>query len=66
MGLVCINGGQGGAISAPWEEGKLHLGPIPSISLVTSQHCCLLFAPVQDEGNDFDGLADRYDNSLVS
>ena len=66
MGPVCINGGQGGSFNVPWEERQPHLGLDPSVSLAISQHCCLLSASVQYEGNDFDGLADRYDNRLVS
>ena len=66
MGLVCINGWQGGALNAPWEERHPRLGLGPSVSLVISQRCFLLFAPVQYEGNNFDGLVDKYDNGLVS
>ena len=60
MGLVCINCGHNGAFNVPWEEMKLHLGLDPSISQVISQHCCLLSALVQYEGNGFDGLEDWY------
>ena len=36
MGLVSINGGHGGDINAPWEEGIPSLGLGPSDSLVYS------------------------------
>ena len=68
MGLVHINGGQGGTFNVPWEERKqrLGIGPSPSISMVISHHLCLLFAPVQYGGNDFDGLTNMNDHGLVS
>ena len=58
MGLVCINGWQGGALNAPWEERHPRLGLGPSVSLVIAQHLFLsLSSHVQYEGDGFHGLA---------
>ena len=60
MGLVCINGGQGGGINVPWEKGQscLGIGPSDSLAFRSIAACSLLLLGVK-EGN-YDGLADKF------
>ena len=60
MGLVCINGGQGGGINVPWGMGRSILGLGPSDSLVFHiiDACSLLLLSVKE--GDCDGLPNRY------
>ena len=61
MGLVCINGGQGGGINAPWDMGQesLGLGPNVGLSFRRIATCSLLLLGVKE--GICEGLADRYD-----
>ena len=56
LGLVCNNGGQGGAFNASWEKWQESLGIGPSVGLAFHISLLLLSALAWGKENDFDAF----------
>ena len=59
---MCINGGQGGGINAPWEMEEESLGLSPNAGLSFHSIVSFSFLLLDVKEGDCEGLADRYDD----